>query len=862
MNTTASDSRSPRIAVIGPSQSGKTCLAVGLAATSTRNFTIQPRDNSATAYLDARKAEIAHKKWPAANLVGREEPIRLDFVSKGKPTVLVDFPEYGGEVLRDESTFKAFANQYLRDLDGVVILLNPGAEAFQSGDEALRLDAIAQYSRVLSFLSDPNSGSSKAFVALVVTAADRIAPGGDLRNKSTVFSASAKEVENIVRSNSFRHKWFHVTITGRLQTQDNPELAKGRRNSASKPFQWLLWKIKWGPIRRAWFRRVRVAALILIALGASVGVYFYTKERREKNSIKDVANQLDNLIHGFDGSTMISDNDLNDVVTNLNKLCKNKSSDLAQEMAKALEQKVWQLFKGQIKRKIDDIKSDPSQYATMDAIQAVDALFDKFVPQNDPPKNDHGKYRESWDKEQYGLREQNIVQELIDEVEKPLNALTALHNDSVLKQLSTLYTELGKINPPDGNNKLIEKKNELAKKLDERMAEELRHWNQYDDLSPESATNNAQSLQEHADAWNPMTPSGDETKKQIKTEIENKLSTFLSAQDRKMKEICDDWVRIYVKPDRSRTGQDSLWTDYETFAKKNSGNPYFSTVVQAAVYKQVENWFEIDVCYFRRVLYQHPLWKDEKNLQVNYKELQERFQNFVKLCRVVAGSEEKNHLRTSWAWQFAKLCVENGHVKEGIDKAFPQKLVVTNISGAISYYDAKEEKDRYPTNYKYTSFAARVEVIQRNPDGSVASTTPTLLLPFEKNGKDAKNSETYACTKKEKSKTFLKEPRTVNIHPLEEVRLVPVVTDWNGWAGAKTYQCVRFIGKFNQNDKLDSLKHLDLSFDLNHTDGIGKPTLEMSIDAYIDGDGIGDYMEKAKTAAADYVSGKRDDGDM
>lgn len=54
---------------------------------------------------------------------------------------------------------------------------------------------------------------------------------------------------------------------------------------------------------------------------------------------------------------------------------------------------------------------------------------------------------------------------------------------------------------------------------------------------------------------------------------------------------------------------------------------------------------------------------------------------------------------------------------------------------------------------------------------------------------------------------------------------------------------------------------LDLSFDLNHSDGIGsnddqKAGLILSIIAHIDGDGIGDYITKAKAAAADEASGK------
>ncbi len=198
--------------------------------------------------------------------------------------------------------------------------------------------------------------------------------------------------------------------------------------------------------------------------------------------------------------------------------------------------------------------------------------------------------------------------------------------------------------------------------------------------------------------------------------------------------------------------------------------------------------------------------------------------------------------------------MEQGHVRDGFFKAFPQTLVVKQIEGEISYYDLKKKKKRYPTNYRRTAFGARVEVVQRHTNGDVLSNTISTLLPFEKNGRDAKNATGNSCDKKNESKTFLDKTVHIVIHPFEETRLVFAVTDWIAWAGvddrATSNSDKRFIGKFDESDTLDGLKDLDLSFNLHHSDGIDKPKLTLSIVAHIEGDGIGDYFEKAKKAAA------------
>ena len=334
-------------------------------------------------------------------------------------------------------------------------------------------------------------------------------------------------------------------------------------------------------------------------------------------------------------------------------------------------------------------------------------------------------------------------------------------------------------------------------------------------------------------------------------ELEKAIAQKADGYDDGKRQECAEWVRNNISPDRKRTGQNSLWDDYETFMrKKREDNPFAESIVRKAVYQQAESWFSDDISHFYTNVFDKPIWNDAKSLPANFRELETKFDAFKKLCRAIAA--DKNPDRSSWAYHFAKDCIERGKIEDGIFNAFPKTLVVDGISGAISYYDAEKKKNRYPTNYKRTSFATRIEVVQHNSDGSILDPKNTILLPFEKNGNDAKDDGANSCDEKTTRKEFLDSPVRIDAHAFEEVRLIAAVTDWNKWAGATTHRHVpiyirRFGGTKHPGKTFDS--QLDLSFDLNHSDGIDVPKLELTISGHFEDDSIGDFVEKAKKAA-------------
>ena len=335
------------------------------------------------------------------------------------------------------------------------------------------------------------------------------------------------------------------------------------------------------------------------------------------------------------------------------------------------------------------------------------------------------------------------------------------------------------------------------------------------------------------------------TESEIKKLISYKAEGWNS--DRKAE--CVKWVRECVRADRERTGRSSLWSDYVTFMRNNhDDNPFAESVVRRAVYQKVEKWFEDDCSFFEHNLVTEPIWQDSKRLQYNFVELEDRFNKFSRLCEEVFN--DKNPDRDSWAYHFANYCVEKGHVREGIFNAFPLTLVVSSIRGNISYYDDKKGEVNYPTNYKGTSFAARIEVIQRNKNGSASDEKYMSILPFDANGIDAKNEEANSCDKDSTSKVLLNDPILLRVHLFEEVRLISSVTDWNGNLIGKTnLHSPIHVTMFNGTRSLDQLKAIDLSFELKRWTGCAKPKLQLLIEASVDGDSLGDLLYKAKQMA-------------
>lgn len=937
-----------KIAVIGPTQSGKTCLAVGLFSTSTTRFTITTPDVDAQNYLVNCRRSIVSGIWPEANNKN-PIPLRFDFHRKGKEDVTVVFSDYAGEHHENTVEFKQFANANFRDLSGVILLINPGAEAFQSGDPNLLENIKAQYARVLDFIHDPNNGSADAFIALTVTASDRIhGPNADLKGREAAFKDCLEGIENLLSSMKFRWKKFFVSMSGPTAAgnkYNQKSVPKRFPNTSSKPFLWILDKlspplIDFGPLRRsAWL----LVTLIVIAI---VGCMMRASKDLEyiRTSENNARKELDDP-----GSTaQANENAFNNAIKHIKELKDYKGifyKEKARKIYEDLEPDAWEIFNKGITRSIGDLSEDARKNPTEcdGRIEKIDDYISRFLKvyeckdECNVCSNEYVKLKEDWKEKKTPIKEDI----LIGGIAKPLIAYAGKHGDSVLIDLKNLNLKLDKIKPTEGDSiRYVQRWESTALKLDERVNEEFRDYEipDFDKMASTNATENgARSLSEKLKDWNPATTNGAAYKGELLAVVsnsipqwrtsyeENRIRTlaaeavkscdmakmarlfpsevntnmYLTAsfiesvwtnivevsfekarrkfinevigkvekrsgrpeltkedEEKIMGEVnrvdsplvnklldeikqlvekkalewdeskrgeCEEWVRTNVKFDRERTGRNGLWDEYKLYWRRSrADNPFVESIVRCAVYKQIEEWFDSDI---------EEMEKKSKNLPDAKKNIENVFHEFRTLCRRV--SEDREPLKTSWAWHFACECV-NSNKLESISSCFPQKLSVTSVKGKIDYND-------FRIGYKGTDLCVTVS------SESIEGETKKYNLSNETFVKDD--------NKKEKECRIIT-PLSLPFHPFDIVKIelsaedrVPTrhlkcPVDSKIWSGF-------MLGK----EKSVSLIEIGGKFDLKKQSMWPLTTKDTTPDAYIylevtiEGDSIDDCKTKAKKCA-------------
>ena len=519
-----------KIAVVGPTQSGKTCLAVGLVSTNTSGFTIQSVDEDGRAYLVDLKADLRPTKdeqgnqrpgvWPDASNLGTNKPLRFDFLKKGKQAIRVGFPEYSGEMLQPDR-FKAFANEHLRGLDGVVLLVNPGADAFQKRDQRIFEDYMAQYEHVLTFLRDPNNESDKAFVALTVTAADRIS--GDLKGKLDLFNECIQRLSNILNTSCFgEKKWkrFDVTITGHLKDQNQPTLASGRRNRASAPFLWLLDELNWRPIREEIFRKIRNISFVIAGAaalcGAACGVYAW-------NILKEIDREKTGLEQLIDKAR--NKDELNEITRKLGALQTRTGlfAEKAKSIASDIEPKVWNVFEREINKEINVIRGNPGKYGGDKDCSRVDTLFVMWQPKTHECKGKHAAKKNQWEKDKPDYQDQYAVSRMLEDVRTPLDKNVSTHGDAAIKLFYGLYAKLAVAKTIHEESQ--QQKISLLSDLDTRVEKEWREFAipKFEAVAQSNATHEAtHAFVTLLDEW-PVSTNGLSAKVELTTSVSNSI---------------------------------------------------------------------------------------------------------------------------------------------------------------------------------------------------------------------------------------------------------------------------------------------------------------------------------------------------
>ena len=247
------------LAIIGSSGTGKTTLAVGLYATSTESFTVSPDGDETRKYLEIRKTSIEEGFWPAATNESENFDLRLRLHVSGRQMDIV-FREYMGERMERDPN-------YIRAVIGTpksaMILFNPGMPGLSKPETRNRM--LGNLKVIVQHLKD----NGCIAIAFVVTASDRLT--SDLAAFREDFEAYASEVTNHLTNLGLEWKRFDVTVSGQLDDQNKPKLARGENNTTHEPFLWLLKRIRDCKRRKSFLTAAAVVAIILGVSGTVFG---------------------------------------------------------------------------------------------------------------------------------------------------------------------------------------------------------------------------------------------------------------------------------------------------------------------------------------------------------------------------------------------------------------------------------------------------------------------------------------------------------------------------------------------------------------------------------------------------------------
>ena len=242
-------------AMIGHPGAGKTTLAAGLYASVGKDFVTIP-SQSVGDYVNTACAGLRGHQWPLAT---QGVPTKLCFtVLHNQRKYQIRFDDFPGEKISEDS--------FIRDVvkksdgsypDGVLLLVNCAAAQM---DEPLKAEEMQADFR--TFVAE--MGEHHVPIALVVTAWDRMAT--DRKARQAEFERFLAPLAAILESFKCRWKRFNVSVTGKLEDQERPDLAPC---DVEKPFLWLLHQQP----EMTRLRRGKLLLLILVVLLAAAGIF-------------------------------------------------------------------------------------------------------------------------------------------------------------------------------------------------------------------------------------------------------------------------------------------------------------------------------------------------------------------------------------------------------------------------------------------------------------------------------------------------------------------------------------------------------------------------------------------------------------
>ena len=543
-----------KLVVIGPTQSGKTCLAVGLSCTIygktlfRRAFTANAGGDESRSHLLKFRKMLESEKWPD----GTTDTKTLDFDFEWKrKTIKFSFNDYKGENSIEPAFLKKISE--LGADDGVVLLVNPGfnfpcvreqdgairfatdlevassdkpagffvLSAFEDSPLARKwlVDQEGIYQKLIENLKTRNGEQKKGkpVVAVTVTASDRIGRQGDLLSIRPQFDEFLSRITSMLETSGFDWRPFKVSVTGVLADQTKPKLGRGLANTSAKPFFWVLRRLWWRSVRDKWVSAARWAAGIAIAAGICFGAYEWVVAGNADKGILSLVSECNALL-GKKPFGIVELKKSRDIVRDLRDSGKWRfHSRKAGEYADTFEPGIWTRQKRLIKGKIIEFSESGGKLGSDPDINSVEQdLFDPFKPTLPGILDDYNALRREWDDQKPKFKNRHAEYVFREEVEKKLRESENVHGLPAMDELYPLADIIEGQLPV--TERLLAIKIDLAKKLDERVEMEWREVAipDFARCASTNATHEAvREFQMRLDDWSCVTVEGEDAKSNL-----------------------------------------------------------------------------------------------------------------------------------------------------------------------------------------------------------------------------------------------------------------------------------------------------------------------------------------------------------
>lgn len=556
-----------KLIVLGPSQSGKTCLAVGLANTSYGKalfksaFVATAKGTTSRAHLTNLRLMLEGAEWPGGTKDSKAKTLDFEFQWKNDK-VEFSFDDYNGENVTQKDFRIKLEN--LGEEDGVALLVNPGLSYSyveeKAGSPRLASDAeivngktdsglpvltasafddsplarkwlVGQekiYEQLIEDLSTKNGGnkSGKPIVALTVTASDRLK--SDLSKIRPRFEAFLEKIKNRLDAGNFKWRPFEVSITGILEDQSKPKLAGGLSNTSAEPFLWLLGRLACRIRFEVWKKRAMLCSVIAAGFALCVGIYAWVAAGKDAENIREWERSCKkSLAESKSANNGVAE--LKNAVEKYNNLRKHRGFRIqkAIEAADRLEADIWDVQNRLIDDRIRFFEGSQGKQGNVEECNGVEDLFALFNPSS--PSNTvaeaYAKSQKEWEKKKPGFLEANSIWNLREKVQVPLAKSVNEHGETIIAtNLYLLYDAIRSIEWKSGKINTV--KMDLGSNLDSRVEKE---W--HDFAIPDfgaAASTNATSEATRAfvallNAWTPVTTNGMSAKMVLMTSVTNSI---------------------------------------------------------------------------------------------------------------------------------------------------------------------------------------------------------------------------------------------------------------------------------------------------------------------------------------------------